>query len=482
MKQLLIVICLSLLSASINGQNNTSADDEYSKFAKTYNADLNNFRDQYNAEFSGFVKQYWTDFEVFKAKSQFSKPKPKFPTVVNDPPAINDNEELKVIIKTKTAPQTNAALEFIPESEINKSSDVQLYNINFCGEKVSIRVPNKMVIGLKDISEATVGDSWDKMSKSDYLTTVYDCQTAISKLALNDWGYFLLLKQIANALFKGKPNENNVFMLFLLNQTGYDARIGKINDNELSLLLPFVQDIYEMAYMESDGKTYYVLAKGKNIKSISTYKKSFISAKRSFDMGVASPFNFVADDNSLKICNYGPALLGTDIDIEYNTNDITVYKAYPLCSLNVYCNAPVSKNTEESLRKVFEPAMKDLCQLEKVNLILEFIQAMPYKTDIEQFGYEKYFFPEEVFSYPYCDCEDRSALFKWIITNIVGLEVINLEYDDHVSAAVKFTENVNGDFVLYDNSKYVICDPTYIGAPAGLSMPQYKNIAARIIN
>lgn len=473
MKQLILICFLSISLATI-GQN----DDEYSRFANQYNADLKNFRDQYNAEFGSFVKQYWTEFELFKSKSLFSKPKPKEPIKIDSPPTIDVNEELRIDVSKKTPPKPNAILEMVNENDVSKVKDGATYNIKFCGETISINIPKDMIFTLKDISEVSVGEAWEKMSKANYLAMVHDCQAAALKMSLNDWGYFLLIKQIANGLFNGKKNESTVFTLFVMNQIGYDVRVGKINGDELILLAPFVQDVYELPYIQSDGNTYYVLQKNKEIKSVSTYKKSFVTAKHVFDLDLSDPLKLIED---LKVKNYDNDF-GSNIKIEYNDNDITLYQAYPMCDLAVYCNAPVSNSVEKSLKETLVPMMKDMCQLEKINLVLEFIQAMPYKTDEEQFGYEKYFFPEEVFAFPYCDCEDRAALFRWIVVNIVGLEVINLQYDDHVAAAVKFTDNVNGDYVNYNNSKYIICDPTYIGAPAGLSMPQYKNVAAKIID
>lgn len=51
----------------------------------------------------------------------------------------------------------------------------------------------------------------------------------------------------------------------------------------------------------------------------------------------------------------------------------------------------------------------------------------------------------------------------------------------HLATAVAFTENVTGDYILYDNKRFVIADPTYIGAPVGMTMPGMDNKTAKII-
>ena len=47
--------------------------------------------------------------------------------------------------------------------------------------------------------------------------------------------------------------------------------------------------------------------------------------------------------------------------------------------------------------------------------------------------------------------------------------------------AVNFTDAVKGDYIMFDGSKYVVCDPTYIGAPVGMTMPDMDNETARVI-
>ena len=47
--------------------------------------------------------------------------------------------------------------------------------------------------------------------------------------------------------------------------------------------------------------------------------------------------------------------------------------------------------------------------------------------------------------------------------------------------AVAFSENVKGDYIELDGQRYIICDPTYIGAPVGLTMPDMDNATAKVI-
>jgi hypothetical protein len=68
-----------------------------------------------------------------------------------------------------------------------------------------------------------------------------------------------------------------------------------------------------------------------------------------------------------------------------------------------------------------------------------------------------------------------------LIKTILKLDVIGLEYNTHAACAVKFNTDINGDSITLNEKKYIICDPTYIGASAGMAMPQFLNEKPKII-
>lgn len=110
-------------------------------------------------------------------------------------------------------------------------------------------------------------------------------------------------------------------------------------------------------------------------------------------------------------------------------------------------------------------------------MLLKFLQYdFDYSTDEDQFGYEKPFFLEENFVYPANDCEDRSILFSYLVRNLLGLDVILLNYPNHVATAVCFNEDVPGDSVWFCGRRFTVCDPTYIGSYAGMTMTGYDNV------
>ena len=119
---------------------------------------------------------------------------------------------------------------------------------------------------------------------------------------------------------------------------------------------------------------------------------------------------------------------------------------------------------------------------EAANILLNFVQTgFTYQTDDEQFGYEKPFFVDELFYYPACDCEDRSVLFSYLVRTLIGLDVVLLDYPNPIATAVCFNEDVKGGYVTLNGKPYIICDPTFIHASIGRSMPHYKNAQVEVI-
>ena len=144
--------------------------------------------------------------------------------------------------------------------------------------------------------------------------------------------------------------------------------------------------------------------------------------------------------------------------------------------------AGISHTAKESLDRYFDSILIDMDEVDAANFLLHFTQtAFSYKTDGEQFGYEKFFFPEEIFHFKYADCEDRSVFFSYLVNEYLNLSVVGLNYPGHIATAVNFSKKTDGMYFQIGENRYVICDPTYINAPVGLCMPEYVNADVKVL-
>lgn len=65
--------------------------------------------------------------------------------------------------------------------------------------------------------------------------------------------------------------------------------------------------------------------------------------------------------------------------------------------------------------------------------------------------------------------------------DLIGLDVVLIYYPGHLATAVKFNQSVSGDYIIYGDSRYVVCDPTYINAPVGMTMPEMDNSTSFVV-
>ena len=67
--------------------------------------------------------------------------------------------------------------------------------------------------------------------------------------------------------------------------------------------------------------------------------------------------------------------------------------------------------------------------------------------------------------------------------DLVGAEIEMLNLPDREQLLKRVLQKVQNDYdyILIDNERYIICDPTYIGAPVGMTMPKMNNMTAKII-
>lgn len=69
-----------------------------------------------------------------------------------------------------------------------------------------------------------------------------------------------------------------------------------------------------------------------------------------------------------------------------------------------------------------------------------------------------------------------------MIRDLLGLDAILLYYPGHIAAAVEFSEDIPGDYLILDGGRrFLVCDPTYINATIGMTMPGMDNASAVVI-
>ena len=148
----------------------------------------------------------------------------------------------------------------------------------------------------------------------------------------------------------------------------------------------------------------------------------------------------------------------------------------------MYANTSFCPEVKKEFYPQLQGHINGRSQLDAVNRLLNWVQtAFVYEYDDKVWGYDRAFFPAETLYYPYCDCEDRSILFTRLVRDLLGLKCVLIYYPGHLASAVCFTENVTGDYINLKGQKFIVCDPTYIGASVGHTMPNMDNAKGKVI-
>jgi hypothetical protein len=329
------------------------------------------------------------------------------------------------------------------------------------------------------VSESQIANYWSDISGSDYYRIIEQMLEFKNANNLNDFAYMQLAKKISEALNKNQ-NDAKLMTWFLLAKSGYKLKVG-YSGNSVHLLVPVVNVIYSYSYFVFENMKYYIFEEETQVKSIYTYRQDYPEANRimNFNIYKAPILGLEVFSRNLEFSYDGKSY---KFPMNYSKNLIDFYNDYPQGEIQIFFNAGISRYAKESLDRNLDSLVSTMDEETAANFLLSFVQnAFDYQTDNEQFGYEKFFFPEEIFHYAYADCEDRSVFYSYLINEYLRLPVAGLNYPGHIATAVRFTENIPGSYYLVDNERYVICDPTYINAPVGACMPDYAKSEVTIV-
>lgn len=149
---------------------------------------------------------------------------------------------------------------------------------------------------------------------------------------------------------------------------------------------------------------------------------------------------------------------------------------------STFADIPLSPENRERLYPALQKAIAGKSEQDAANMLINFVQtAFVYEYDDKVWGGDRIFAADETLYYPYSDCEDRAILFTRLVRDLMGLETALVYYPGHLAAAVRFNENIPGDYFVIGDKRYLVCDPTYIGANIGRTMQGMNNNEAQVI-
>jgi len=295
-----------------------------------------------------------------------------------------------------------------------------------------------------------------------YLTLLNELRRAKREYILNDWLFYQLTTQAIEKIGKAKTKQHRVFMRwFILNMAGFDCRMTYANKR--TYINIYTEDaLFAIPMIQEEGKMFANLSEKEypGQSSESLYIVGYVPnpGGRAFKFGMSKLPKFPAQKIS-KTINFQTDSVKYSLNIDYDATVVKLMKDYPYMADAEYFRVPISNTLKTSLIPALRKIIAGKSQYQALSILASFTRnGFGYQLDEDQFGVSHPMIPEELFWYPYSDCEDRCALFHALTKELLGLDMAVLIFDDHVSMAV--ASEMAGDAIRFEGKKYFVVDPT----------------------
>lgn len=485
-------VLLTLCSISASAQ---TMEERFRVFQQQAQQNYHSFCDSANQVYADFMRQAW---EWYSAAPAIPVPDdtPVPPVVYDDRQEQKQQEQQQPVEPVVIPePQPAPAPLPIPVEPAPKPREEHYASFTYFGTPCRVHVPeHKMTLTNSNNKEAWAR-VWEELSNTSYQETLHDCLQLRESLALSDWGYLLLLQHFASSCYPDNHNLQILLCAWLYQQSGYTMRLAYDDNYLLHLLYATRHTVYNVSYYTIDNLYYVSLPWQTMATTQGTNGKQKLSLaicpaimSQTLPMSLAIVRIPHLQDNAAT--RRRTSADTPEINIRINRGLIDFFATYPTNKLGdnslsrwaFYANTPISPSVRETLYPALQSQLQGKSSLQAVSYLLYWVQrAFEYEYDDVVWGGDRAFFAEETLYYPYADCEDRAILFSRLVRDLVGLPVVLLYYPGHLATAVGFSDAVKGDYVVVEGKRFTICDPTYINAPVGATMPDMDNHTAKAI-
>ena len=340
------------------------------------------------------------------------------------------------------------------------------------------------------VSNTAILNAYIHLNSSNFKPLLDSLLTYKKEHQLNDWLYYQLVRRIAQQL---SPKEVNygaytLYKWFILVKSGYDARLA-LSHQKIIFYVFNDEDIEDIPfYMVGDKKymclNYHDYARVNLNDDPPVPVKIYIeNADQAFSYKVTRMPDFKPAQDIEKKLEFVYDRKAYHFSIKVNSNIQAVFANYPGVDFETYFNIPMTRETYSSLIPLLKKNIARMNEKKGVDYLMRFTRyAFLYENDQENFGKERRMSPQETLMSAYSDCDDRAALFFYLVKEIYNLPMIALLYPTHITMAVEFHKPV-GEPIVYKGKVYSLCEPTPELEDLGIGQmsAQLKNIPYRIV-
>jgi hypothetical protein len=295
---------------------------------------------------------------------------------------------------------------------------------------------------------------------------IEDINRTTNNFGLDDVGKILFIDAFVQKAFAHQPqNFRTLVKWYILYRDSMDVMLC-YNAQNITLYGQLDVKPYGVAYINKGNKTYTNLSftdQPNTAGKVFEYQpKTTIATKLVFKLNrYKQPKLNALSKTKAFAFEYGGKKYNYTSTI--NQSLILYLKDLPLVELgSLYVNYGFSETVQNTLIAQLKKTITPMNQREALGFLLKFVQEIPYKTDMEYLGKERYAFCEEVLYNDYADCEDKVILYAALAKELLGVQSVALIYenDEHVAIALKMPNQTANYTFTYNNIHYLAAEPS----------------------
>ncbi|MCC8153949.1 MAG: hypothetical protein LIP01_06870 [Tannerellaceae bacterium] len=323
-------------------------------FTEQIQNDFHQFVAEQDKAFQEMLEKNWQELQLFNGTVREGNKPPVVPTATPDdkrptPTQLNGTP----VPPGKTPPPAPVR---VPKGET--PSRLSTYTFTFYGTPVEIEYDKSSTLSFTgSIQEKEIAAYWAKLADTTYDPLLNSLFAAQRKMGLNDWGFYQLVSGFAASAYQRDVTSTRLLTWFLLNKGGYRARLGMAG-NEVILLLPFQQGVYEIPYVEKEGMRYFAMQPVQG--NLRTYNGEFAEGNRPLDLQLTSSPSLTGSAIKERPVAFTFNRKSYNFPLRYNQGLIDFFNEYPLTDIGVYFDASLSWELKEDLYTHFMPILTEL--------------------------------------------------------------------------------------------------------------------------
>ena len=221
----------------------------FRKYAAKEDAAFKAYNDSINKAFGRYLAETWPDCPLIKPELPIKNPVP-LTKVDPDKERMSPfrqpvkGEMERPLNRPSSIPKWDKEHYPIPKApHINKG-----LRMDFFGAECALLKPSFIFPHLDGVDEKAVSNYWIALSECPHVEWRAQIMKLREELQLNDWGTYLLINEVyATYVPHGTENEQVVFSVFTLNQLGYAAKIGRV-EQDLIPMIAFDCEVYNTTF------------------------------------------------------------------------------------------------------------------------------------------------------------------------------------------------------------------------------------------